>query len=81
MMNRAQKAAQARSELALTNETIEMMRAEALEELERVGITPEEAYAMSADLRALSGIQRRLNALIQDNEINKQLQAAREGEA
>ena len=80
-MTKAQKAAQARSELKLTNETIAMMRREALDELERVDIEPSEAYAMSANLRALRAIERRLNGIIQDNDLNKKLLAAREGEA
>ena len=80
-MTKAQKAAQARSELKLTNETITMMRREALDELERVDIEPSEAYAMSANLRALRAIERRLNGIIQDNDLNKKLLAAREGEA
>ena len=79
--SKAQKAAQARSELKLTNETIAMMRREALDELERVDIEPNEAYAMSANLRALRAIERRLNGIIQDNDLNKKLLAAREGEA
>lgn len=68
---KGQIARQAQSELEFTAETINMMRSEVHLGLEQVGITPEEAYAFSADLRALLGVERRLLGLIQNHENEK----------
>lgn len=68
---KGQIARQAQSELEFTAETIQMMRSEVYTGLESVGITPDEAYAFSADLRALAGIERRLLGLVQNHENEK----------
>lgn len=71
---KAQLARQAETELTLTAQTIKMIRAEAHTALEQVGITMDEAYALSADLRAVRALERRLFGVVQSHENDKILQ-------